>query len=106
MQVGFSSWIVIRQSCIKYHKRHRLPLGVYVIKNSLFLDDSISVDKVSGECRLVDLLLVYCGGVVLCVSFCRSFVNFIGCGCRSSPLSGEYGWSLIRLTYLGGCGSK
>ena len=40
-------------------------LGVYVMKNSYPLDNSMYVDRLSGEWRVVSLLLIYGGdGVV------------------------------------------
>ena len=47
-------------------------------------------------------------GVVglVCVSLFMSFSNVIGCGYGYTLLSGTYGWSLIRITNLSGCGWK
>ena len=93
-------------SCNKYHSLQRVTLGVCVMKNSLSLDDSMSVDKFSGEWRVLGLFLMYGGGSLVCVSLCMSFSNGRGHGCRDTLWSGTDGWYLVRLTDLGWCGWK
>ena len=44
----------------------------------------MSVDRVSGECRVVGLLLMDGGVSVLYVLSCISFSNFRVCGCRDN----------------------
>ena len=82
-------------SCNKYHSLQRVTLGVCVMKNSLSLDDSMSVDKFSGEWRVLGLFLMYGGGSVVCVSLCTSLIRVRVCGCREALYSGTYGWYFL-----------
>ena len=73
IQVVFSYWIIIILSWFKYQRLWRVPLGLYVIINSLYLDDLMSVDRASGEWRVVGLLLTVGGGGGLCIYVCKFF---------------------------------
>ena len=42
-------------------------------KNIISMDYSMSLDRVSGDWRVVGLLLMYGEGSVVCVSLCRYF---------------------------------
>ena len=106
VQVGFSSWIFIRLSWIKYHNWRRATLGFYVMKNSLSMDDWMSVDMVTGEWRMTGLLTMDFGGSVLCLYLFSHFSTCRGCGFGFIFLSGTYGWYLVRFTDLGCCGWK
>ena len=66
-------------------------VGVYVMKNSLFLDNLILVGRVHIYWRVAGLLLEYdeCG--VLCFTVCIYLIGFMQFGCRTNFLSGTYG---------------
>ena len=49
---------------------------------------------------------MYGVGSVSCVSLCNNFINVSGDSFRDTMLSSTYCWSLVRLTYLFGCGWK
>ena len=98
MQVGFCSWVFISLGCIKYQRQWRISSGVYVMKNSFSLDDSMSLDTVSGEWSVVGLLMMDCRYGVVCVYLCGYFGNIMGCGYRDNMPIGKYGWSLVRIT--------
>ena len=66
----------------------------------------MSVDRVSGEWRMVFFLMMHGGGGVICVSLCRYLINARFCGFRDTMLSDIDGWYLVRLTDLGVCVQK
>ena len=103
MKVGFSYWIDIWLSFINHQNLWRVPLGLYVMKNSSPLNYLMSVGRVSGEWRVVSLLLMDGGYGVVCVSLCIYFSNVRGGGYSYTMYSGTYCWYLFRLTELGGC---